>query len=206
MRRKKRTFRRSGRFWEVRHEAGTDHSRVARQRDLPPLRERRRAGRIHDSVLPVPQGRLCGFRGSPALRRQDVGSRTSARKRAGVSAGVLEGRFRPALARLFPLESVADWQSTRCSTGRPLLSGERLAADPGNTRLLGRMLDSGKVVGAVSYGPAALLGGTRCDGHPLVFRRGVTGLSNAEEDANPEDSSSVRFRLEDRLKSAGAIT
>ena len=113
--------------------------------------------------------------------------------------------FDPALARLFPLESVADWQFDAVFyPGGRCCPGERLAADPGNTRLLGRMLDSGKVVGAVSYGPAALLGGTRCDGHPLVFRRGVTGLSNAEEDANPEDSSSVRFRLEDRLKSAGA--
>ena len=74
--------------------------------------------------------------------------------------------FDPALARLFPLESVADWQFDAVFyPGGRCCPGERLAADPGNTRLLGRMLDSGKVVGAVSYGPAALLGGTRCDGH-----------------------------------------
>ncbi|MBS1368489.1 MAG: type 1 glutamine amidotransferase domain-containing protein [Lentisphaeria bacterium] len=108
----------------------------------------------------------------------------------------------PALERLFLLKELLGWKFDALfypGTHAPIL---KLADDPENAELLGRMFDSGRVIGAVSHGPAALLGGIRCDGHPLVFRRGVTGLSNAEEETVA--GGREQLRLEDRLREAGA--
>lgn len=206
MRRKKRTFRRSGRFWEVRHEAGTDHSRVARQRGLPPLAVN--GGGLDEFTIPYYLFRKAGyavFVAAPHCAGRTLDLELLRGNAPEYLQECWKDGFDPALARLFPLESVADWQfdavfypGGRCCPG----SGSR--PTPATRGCSAACSTPGRWSGAVSYGPAALLGGTRCDGHPLVFRRGVTGLSNAEEDANPEDSSSVRFRLEDRLKSAGA--
>ncbi len=72
-----------------------------------------------------------------------------------------------------------------------------------NARLLREFLDSGKVVGAVCHGPAALIGAVGADGLPVVSGRSVTGFSNAEERAVGLEKA-VPFLLEDRLRELGA--
>lgn len=115
------------------------------------------------------------------------------------ASDVFRHSFDPALDRLLMLEEMAHRQFDAI-----FLAGPHAANLPvGASCFLGRLFDAGGVIGAVSYGPSALLQCVRGDGQPLVFRRSVTGLSNAEEDDAAGDAKN-RFRLEDRLRAVGA--
>lgn len=114
---------------------------------------------------------------------------------------MFHGGHDPGLEHLFLLEEVAHWHFDALYYAGDHAPDPAAAKRSGSTGLLCGMFDAGNVIGAVSYGPAALLGGVRCDGQPLVFRRSVTGLSNAEERAAGD---AAPLRLEDRLREAGA--
>ncbi|KAL2164910.1 hypothetical protein VTH06DRAFT_206 [Thermothelomyces fergusii] len=79
-----------------------------------------------------------------------------------------------------------------------------LAADPATQELVREFAAAGKVIAAVSHGPAALAnvrvgGDDDGDGEYLLRGRRVTGFSNAEEAALGLDKA-VPFLLEDRLR------
>lgn len=116
--------------------------------------------------------------------------------------GMFHGGHDPGLEHLFLVEEVAHWHFDALYFAGDHAPDPAAVKRSGEVRLLGGMFDAGNVIGAVSYGPAALLGCVRCDGQPLVFRRNVTGLSNAEECVVGE--AAPLLRLEDRLREAGA--
>jgi putative intracellular protease/amidase len=67
---------------------------------------------------------------------------------------------------------------------------------------LGRFFDTGKLVGAVCHGPAALLGARKADGRPIVEGLRVNAFTNAEE-AAIELTDIVPMLLEDALREQG---
>jgi putative intracellular protease/amidase len=69
--------------------------------------------------------------------------------------------------------------------------------------LIARFAESGKVVGAVCHGPAALVNVRLSDGTPLVRGRKLTAFTNEEERATGLDRY-MPFLLEDKLREAGA--
>jgi putative intracellular protease/amidase len=78
-----------------------------------------------------------------------------------------------------------------------------LAGDATLQRLLSRQDASGRLIGSVCHGPAALLDVRRHDGSPLLQGRRVTGFTNTEERlAGLHDK--VPFLLEDEMKARGA--
>ena len=110
----------------------------------------------------------------------------------------------PGLEHLFLLEEVTHWHFDALYYPGKYVPECACVGGAGHIELLSRMFDAGKVIGAVSHGPASLLGCVRCDGQPLVFRHSVTGLSKAEE-AELVGDPAAGFRLEDRLREAGAL-
>jgi len=116
---------------------------------------------------------------------------------------LFRGGCDPGLAHLFRLEEVANWHFDALYYAGDHAPEHTAGAPSCSAGLLAEMFDAGKVIGAVSHGPSALLECVRCDGQPLVFRRNVTGLSNAEENEAAAEAK-VRLRLEDRLRDAGA--
>jgi putative intracellular protease/amidase len=71
-------------------------------------------------------------------------------------------------------------------------------------RIVGTLLDAGKVVGAVCHGPAGLLSAKRADGRPIVTGRRVNGFTDAEEQAVGLIQV-VPFLLETRLREQGGL-
>lgn len=69
-------------------------------------------------------------------------------------------------------------------------------------RLVGRLLDRGRVVGAVCHGPSGLVGATLADGTPVVKGRRVDSFTDEEERAVELDRV-VPFLLETRLRDLG---
>jgi len=64
---------------------------------------------------------------------------------------------------------------------------------------------SGKVIGAVCHGPAALVNVTLDNGHPLIENKKVSGFTNKEELLLIPDAKSIfPFLLQDKLASQGA--
>ena len=80
---------------------------------------------------------------------------------------------------------------------------EDLAADPDSGRLLTGALDSGKPLGVICHGPAALLAAVRPDGTPAFAGRTITAFSDQEERAGGL-ADKAPWLLEDRLTSIGA--
>lgn len=78
-----------------------------------------------------------------------------------------------------------------------------LATDLRNAALLSEMFDSGKIIGAVCHGPAALVMAVGKDSRSILAGRKVTGFSNTEEEAVKLEKI-VPFLLESRLKELGA--
>ena len=78
-----------------------------------------------------------------------------------------------------------------------------LTNDPDVLRLLTAFDRSGKVIGAVCHGPAALVNAVGGNGQPLIAGRRVTGFTNNEEKLVKLDQV-VPFLLEDELKRHGA--
>lgn len=69
--------------------------------------------------------------------------------------------------------------------------------------LIARFAESGKAVGAVCHGPAALVNVRLSDGTHLVKGKKVTAFTNEEERATGLDRH-MPFLLEDKLREAGA--
>lgn len=78
-----------------------------------------------------------------------------------------------------------------------------LAHDADVHRLLREFDSTGKIIGAVCHGPAALVNATRADGRSFVEGRRVSGFTNNEERLVKLDQV-VPFLLESALKDRGA--
>lgn len=80
---------------------------------------------------------------------------------------------------------------------------EDLATDSDSGTLLVRTLASGRPLGVVCHGPAALLAAHTQEGAGVVHGRRLTAFSNAEE-AQTGLAAKARWLLQDRLVEAGA--
>lgn len=80
---------------------------------------------------------------------------------------------------------------------------EDLAVSAVSGRLLTEALDSGKPLGVVCHGPAALLAAVRADGTPTFAGRSITAFSN-EEERQGGLADKASWLLEDRLRDLGA--
>ncbi|MFD5345060.1 type 1 glutamine amidotransferase domain-containing protein [Streptomyces anulatus] len=80
---------------------------------------------------------------------------------------------------------------------------EDLAVDPVSGRLLARVLASGKPLGVVCHGPAALLAATGPDGRSAFAGYRLTGFTNTEE-AQAGFADKAKWLLQDRLVALGA--
>ncbi|MGP3632633.1 type 1 glutamine amidotransferase domain-containing protein [Streptomyces sp. 24-1644] len=116
-------------------------------------------------------------------------------------AGVL-GSFSE-LQHPIPLDDVDldDYAAVFCPGGHGPM--EDLAVDPVAGGLLTRALESGKPLGVVCHGPAALLAARKEDGtNPFAGYR-LTGFTNAEE-AQAGFADKAKWLLQDRLVEFGA--
>lgn len=80
---------------------------------------------------------------------------------------------------------------------------EDLAVDPVSGRLLARVLASGKPLGVVCHGPAALLAATGPDGRSVFAGYRLTGFTNTEE-TQAGFADKAKWLLQDRLVALGA--
>lgn len=80
---------------------------------------------------------------------------------------------------------------------------EDLAVNADSGRLLTAALDSGKPLGVVCHGPAALLAAERADGTSAFAGYRLTGFTNAEE-TQAGFADKAKWLLEDRLTALGA--
>ncbi len=80
---------------------------------------------------------------------------------------------------------------------------EDLSVDADSGRLLTRALESGKPLGVVCHGPAALLAATDKDGGNAFAGYRLTGFSNIEE-TEAGFADKARWLLQDRLVALGA--
>ncbi|MFI9331763.1 type 1 glutamine amidotransferase domain-containing protein [Kitasatospora sp. NPDC052868] len=80
---------------------------------------------------------------------------------------------------------------------------EDLAVDADSGRLLIAALESGKPLGVVCHGPAALLAAVRPDGTSPFAGRRLTGFTNAEE-TQAGLADRAKWLLQDRLVQLGA--
>ncbi|MFJ5049847.1 type 1 glutamine amidotransferase domain-containing protein [Streptomyces sp. NPDC088719] len=80
---------------------------------------------------------------------------------------------------------------------------EDLAVDPASGRLLARVLASGKPLGVVCHGPAALLAATGPDGRSAFAGYRLTGFTNTEE-TQAGFADKAKWLLQDRLVALGA--
>ncbi|MEU6549566.1 type 1 glutamine amidotransferase domain-containing protein [Streptomyces sp. NPDC046915] len=81
---------------------------------------------------------------------------------------------------------------------------EDLAVDAGSGRLLVRTLRSGKPLGVVCHGPAALLAAVTADGSNAFAGYEVAAFTNAEE-TQAGLAGKARWLLQDRLTEAGIV-
>jgi len=79
---------------------------------------------------------------------------------------------------------------------------EDLAVDAGSGGLLTLALESGKPLGVVCHGPAALLAAAKADGSNAFAGYRLTGFTNAEE-TQAGFADKARWLLQDRLVEAG---
>ncbi|MFG2503117.1 type 1 glutamine amidotransferase domain-containing protein [Streptomyces sp. NPDC048441] len=79
---------------------------------------------------------------------------------------------------------------------------EDLAVDDESGKLLTAALDSGKPLGVVCHGPAALLAATKADGSNAFAGYEVTGFTNVEE-TQSGFAEKAKWLLQDRLVAAG---
>jgi len=80
---------------------------------------------------------------------------------------------------------------------------EDLAVNPASGSLLTAALDSGKPLGVVCHGPAALLAAVRADGTHTFAGRKITAFSN-EEERQGGLADKASWLLQDRLSGIGA--
>ncbi|MEU5598363.1 type 1 glutamine amidotransferase domain-containing protein [Streptomyces sp. NPDC020298] len=81
---------------------------------------------------------------------------------------------------------------------------EDLAVDAGSGRLLVETLRSGKPLGVVCHGPAALLAAVTADGSNAFAGYEVAAFTNAEE-TQAGFAGKARWLLQDRLTEAGVV-
>ncbi|GAA2543487.1 MULTISPECIES: type 1 glutamine amidotransferase domain-containing protein [Streptomyces] len=79
---------------------------------------------------------------------------------------------------------------------------EDLAVNPDSGRLLTEVLESGKPLGVVCHGPAALLAAVRADGTNAFAGYEVAAFTN-EEETQGGLAGKVKWLLQDRLTEAG---
>ena len=79
---------------------------------------------------------------------------------------------------------------------------EDLAVDADSGRLLTAALESGKPLGVVCHGPAALLAATKEDGSNVFAGYELTGFTNVEE-TQAGFADKAKWLLQDRLVAAG---
>lgn len=79
---------------------------------------------------------------------------------------------------------------------------EDLAVDTDSGRLLAAALESGKPLGVVCHGPAALLAATKADGSNAFAGYELTGFTNAEE-TQAGFADKAKWLLQDRLVAEG---
>ncbi len=79
-----------------------------------------------------------------------------------------------------------------------------LSRDMENAALISELFDSGKIIGAVCHGPAALVMAIDKASKPILSGRKVTGFSNAEEEFVKLEKT-VPFLLESRMKELGGL-
>lgn len=81
---------------------------------------------------------------------------------------------------------------------------EDLAVDAGSGALLARALESGKPLGVVCHGPAALLAATGADGANAFAGYRVAAFTN-EEETQGGFADRAKWLLQDRLTEAGVL-
>lgn len=79
-----------------------------------------------------------------------------------------------------------------------------LASDADSLRMAEEAYATGKPLGAVCHGPAALVRARKPDGSPLVAGLAVTSFSNSEEKAVGLEEA-VPFSIEDEFRRQGAL-
>jgi putative intracellular protease/amidase len=79
-----------------------------------------------------------------------------------------------------------------------------LSNNPAVAELVSWFYDSGRPVGAVCHGPAALVQAKDRNGEPIIKGKQVTGFSDTEEKGVGLDTV-VPFLLEDKLKALGGL-
>ncbi|SJL01872.1 related to NonF protein, involved in nonactin biosynthesis [Armillaria ostoyae] len=77
-----------------------------------------------------------------------------------------------------------------------------LPNDPANIKFASEFYQSGKIVGAVCHGPAALLNAVDAEGKPIYSGKEFTGFSNAEEEA-VQKVNAIPFLLETEFTKRG---
>ncbi|KAK0490908.1 ThiJ/PfpI [Armillaria novae-zelandiae] len=77
-----------------------------------------------------------------------------------------------------------------------------LPTDATNIKLASEFYQSGKIVGAVCHGPAALLNAVDAEGKPIYAGKEFTGFSNAEEEA-VHKVNAIPFLLETEFTKRG---
>lgn len=78
-----------------------------------------------------------------------------------------------------------------------------LAVNHQNALLVSKFYETGRVIGAVCHGAAALIKARRSDGYPIIYGKRITTFSNREE-REIEFDTIVPFLLQDRLIELGA--
>ncbi|MFG2286605.1 type 1 glutamine amidotransferase domain-containing protein [Streptomyces sp. NPDC048595] len=150
----------------------------------------------HEIVVATPGGVVPPLdRGS--LEPQFNGGEEGARKMADALAAIGEIRHPVKLADV----ALADYAAVFYPGGHGPM--EDLAVDATSGRLLIDTLSSGKPLGVVCHGPAALLAATDADGGNAFTGYRLTGFSNAEE-TQTGLADNAKWLLQDRLVEIGA--
>ena len=150
----------------------------------------------HEVVVATPGGVVPPVdRGS--LAADYNGGQENADRVAGVLASSPEFRHPVKLTEV----DLADYAAVYYPGGHGPM--EDLAVDADSGRLLTLALTSGKPLGVVCHGPAALLPAVREDGTNAFAGRRLTGFTNTEETQSGL-ADKVKWLLQDRLVELGA--
>ncbi|KAI0298827.1 class I glutamine amidotransferase-like protein [Russula brevipes] len=147
----------------------------------------------YDIVFASPQGR------DPPLDPSSVEHSQDEQSQAFLKDPTVKSLFEDAK----PLKDVNhhDYEAVHFIGGRgPVLD---LATDETNIQLGNQFYRSGKIMGAVCHGPAALVGVTGEDGKSIFHGKVVTALSNVE-DEQVGRTEGLPFFIEDRCQALGA--
>ncbi|KAB2344427.1 type 1 glutamine amidotransferase domain-containing protein [Actinomadura rudentiformis] len=161
---------------------------------VAPYRAFSQAG--HEIVVATPGG---------VIPTVDQGSLSADVNGGQAGADALAAELEAITALKEPIEieeaDVADYAAVFYPGGHGPMEDLAVNADSG--RLLTAALDSGKPLGVVCHGPAALLAAERPDGTPAFAGYRLTGFTNAEE-TQAGFADKAKWLLQDRLTALGA--